>query len=80
MDMRFYWVRDRVQQGQFIIYWGPGKYNRGNLYTKHHPPTHYRLHRRVASQGIRHDIMQGYANLGISLGTRIQSLTTRSGN
>jgi hypothetical protein len=22
MDMRFYWVKDRVQQGQFHVYWG----------------------------------------------------------
>ena len=21
IDMRFYWVRDRVNQGQFIVYW-----------------------------------------------------------
>ena len=24
MDMRFYWVRDRVKQGQFYIYWRRG--------------------------------------------------------
>jgi hypothetical protein len=23
IDMRFYWVRDRVNQGQFHIYWAP---------------------------------------------------------
>eukprot|EP00957_Ditylum_brightwellii_P001440 112570-Ditylum_brightwellii.AAC.2 len=23
IDMRFYWVRDRCQQGHFIIYWRP---------------------------------------------------------
>ena len=80
MDMRFYWVRDRVQQGQFIIYWGPGKDNRGDLYTKHHPTKHCRLHRRVASQGISPDVLQGCANLGINLGTRSQYVTTRSGN
>ena len=39
MDVRFYWVRDRVQQGQLIVYWGPGKENLGDFYTKHHPPT-----------------------------------------
>ena len=25
MDMRFYWVRDRVSQRMFPIYWKPGK-------------------------------------------------------
>jgi hypothetical protein len=24
MDMRFYWIKDRVKQGQFNVYWGPG--------------------------------------------------------
>jgi hypothetical protein len=27
MDMRFYWIKDRVRQGQFTIYWGPGFQN-----------------------------------------------------
>ena len=25
MDMYFYWLQDRVQQGMFRVYWGPGK-------------------------------------------------------
>jgi hypothetical protein len=24
MDMRFYWIRDRVHQGQFIVHWRRG--------------------------------------------------------
>jgi hypothetical protein len=24
MDMRFYWIKDRVKQGQCNVYWGPG--------------------------------------------------------
>ena len=27
MDMRFHWLRDREAQGQFKIYWRPGKTN-----------------------------------------------------
>jgi hypothetical protein len=34
IDMRFYWVRDRVNQGQFHIYWGPGKLNLADYYSK----------------------------------------------
>ena len=86
MDMRFYWVRDRVQQGQLIVYWGPGKDNLGDFYTKHHPPTHCRLHRKHyvhdknhrTAEAYRPDILQGCANLGINLGTRNKDLTTRS--
>ena len=40
MDMRFYWVRDRQQQGQFHIYWKPGKNNYADFSTKHHSPGH----------------------------------------
>jgi len=42
IDMRFYWVRDRVRQGQFHIYWRPGKQNKADYYTKHHPASHHR--------------------------------------
>ena len=35
IDMRFYWVQDRVQQGQFIIYWAPGSENKADYLTKH---------------------------------------------
>jgi hypothetical protein len=42
MDMRFYWIRDRVRQGQFHVYWKPGKQNKADYFTKHHPITHHR--------------------------------------
>jgi hypothetical protein len=42
MDMRFHWLCDRaVAQKQFIFYWRPGSTNRGDYYTKHHPPSHH---------------------------------------
>jgi hypothetical protein len=40
--MRFYWVRDRAQQGQFDIGWGPSAQNLGDNFTKHHPPAHHK--------------------------------------
>jgi hypothetical protein len=42
MDMRFYWIQDRVRQGQFIVYWAPGSTNMGDYHTKHHPTSHHR--------------------------------------
>jgi hypothetical protein len=42
MDMRFEWLLDRAQQGQFNIYWRPGKTNLADYFTKHHPPAHHR--------------------------------------
>jgi hypothetical protein len=41
MDMRFYWLRNRKAQGQFGIYWQPGKFNSANYFTKHHSPLHH---------------------------------------
>ena len=38
MDMRFYWIRDRINQDQFNIYWEPGSSNRGDYFTKQSPP------------------------------------------
>jgi hypothetical protein len=42
IDMRFYWVRDRVQQGQFNVFWAPGKEHHGDYQTKHFPDSHHK--------------------------------------
>jgi hypothetical protein len=36
VDMYFYWVEDRVKQGHFHVYWGPGCQNLADYFTKHH--------------------------------------------
>jgi Reverse transcriptase (RNA-dependent DNA polymerase) len=41
IDMRFYWVRDRKQQGHFDIVWKPGKGNLADYYSKHHSAAHH---------------------------------------
>ena len=41
IDMRSYWVRDRVKQNQFLIYWRPGANNVGEYVSKHHSPAHH---------------------------------------
>ncbi len=45
MDMRFYWVQDRVSNGDFIIHWRHGADNLADYFTKHHSPAHHRLMR-----------------------------------
>jgi hypothetical protein len=43
LDMQYYWVRDRVKQGHFHIFWAPGKSNLvGDYMTNHHSPVHHR--------------------------------------
>jgi hypothetical protein len=34
MDMRFYWIKDRVKQGKFDFYWNPGYQKFGRLFHK----------------------------------------------
>ena len=41
IDMRFYWVIDRLNQNQFMIYWRPGANNVGGYVSKHHFPAHH---------------------------------------
>jgi hypothetical protein len=47
MDMHFYWIKDRVKQGQFHIYWGPGYRHLADHFTKHHSPAHHKQIRNV---------------------------------
>jgi hypothetical protein len=60
MDMRFYWIKDRVEQKQFNVGWAPGNTNLGDYFTKHHSLAHhkcmmpYYLHGKHSPM-IRHD-------------------------
>ena len=66
IDMRFYWLIDRMKQNQFTVYWKPGVTNLGDYHTKHHPPQHHRQMRPIIfnsayySQEI--DILRGCNN------------------
>ena len=42
MDIQFYWMKDRVKQKDFFVYWKPGSQNMGDYFTKRHPPHHHR--------------------------------------
>jgi len=41
MDMRFYWLRDRVRQNLIHVYWKYGIKNDADYPTKHHPTKHH---------------------------------------
>jgi hypothetical protein len=71
MDMRFYWIKERVKQGQFNVYWGPGFQNLADYFTKHHSPAHHKrmrdiyIHtdeRLINREGIRDSALQGCVN------------------
>jgi hypothetical protein len=83
MDMRFYWVKDRVKQGQFHVYWGPGYRNLADYFTKHHSPAHHKRMREMyihASEkpmnrkGIRYSALRGCVNTSGKAGAHILHL------
>jgi hypothetical protein len=83
MDMRFYWIKDRVKQGQFKIYWGPGFQNLADYFTKHHSPAHHKrirevyIHtdeRPINRKGIRDSALRGCVNTSGKAGAQIPHL------
>jgi len=44
-DMKYHWVKDRVEQKQFNLFWAPGRFNSADYVSKHHPPAHHKLMR-----------------------------------
>jgi hypothetical protein len=45
IDMRFYWIHNRIKQGQFTIHWRTSKDNLADYFTKHHSPAHHKMMR-----------------------------------
>ena len=45
-DMRFHWVRDRINQNQFLVFWAPGATNLADYFSKHHAPYHHKKMRK----------------------------------
>jgi hypothetical protein len=40
MYMGWYWLKDRVRQKQFLVYYRPGKDNLADPFTRHHNPAY----------------------------------------
>ena len=47
IDMRFYWIQDREEQGQFASYWAPAALNKADYQTKHHSAAHHKAMRPI---------------------------------
>jgi hypothetical protein len=64
MDMKYYWLQDRVRQKQFNVYWRPGKDNLGDYHTKHHPAQHHQDMRPILlHQANSLNVLRGCAKL-----------------
>ena len=40
-DMRYFWLKDRITQQQFFIFWDKGSNNHGDYWTKHWSPSYH---------------------------------------
>eukprot|EP00978_Attheya_sp_CCMP212_P031209 scaffold117178_cov43-Attheya_sp.AAC.2 len=88
IDMRFYWVRDRIRQGQFHVFWEAGKQNVADYYTKHHATSHHRALRPTLLHPTAQDLLnvqdkrlhyqRGCAKTGTGLNSLLTSSTYRS--
>jgi hypothetical protein len=83
MDMRFYWIKDRVKQGKFNVYWGPGYQHLADYFTKNHSPVHHKRMREtyihaseqpINQKGIRDSALRGCVNTSGKAGAQIPHL------
>ena len=65
MDMRFYWINDRVEQGKFRVFCRPGPENLGDYHSKHHPPEHHRVLCSKYLHVTNLRLLQGCVNLNV---------------
>jgi hypothetical protein len=79
----FFWITDRVKQGQFNVYWGPGYQNLADYFTKHHSPAHHKRMREIYihadeqpinQKGIRDYALRGCVNTLGKAGAQIPHL------
>jgi hypothetical protein len=80
MDMRFYWIKYRVKQGQFNVYWVPGFQNLADYFIKHHSLAHHKRMRDIYihayeqpinRKGIRDSALRGCVNTSGKAGAEI---------
>ena len=69
MDMRFYWINNRIEQGKFRVFWRPGPENLGDYHSKHYPPEHQIsvCSKYLHVYNLR--LLQGYVNLTVRVNT-----------
>jgi hypothetical protein len=79
MDIRFYWLQDQVEQGQFRIFWAPGKINLADYQSKVQPTS---VHKAVQSiylyvEGKSPTTLQGCDKILESLANGTKTVSSR---
>jgi hypothetical protein len=78
--MSFYWIKDRVKQGKFNVYWGTGYQNLADYFTKHHSQAHHKrmletcIHadkQPLNRKGIHDSALRGCVNTSGKIGAQI---------
>jgi hypothetical protein len=41
IDMRYHWIQDQIELGNFAVIWEAGKFNLADFFTKAHPVSHH---------------------------------------
>ena len=79
--MRYYWLRDRQTQQQFLFFWDKGSNNDADYFTKHFPASYHRVKRSRYVQdkiNIVKELHRTYPL--ISVGVQIAGYAKKSGN
>jgi hypothetical protein len=79
MDMQFYWLQDQVEQGQFRIFWAPGKINLADYQSKVQPTS---VHKAICQiylyvEGNSQTSLQGCDKILESLANGTSAITSR---
>ena len=61
--MKFRWMKDRIAQEQFWVYWDKVINNWADYFTKHHPLKHHRLMRPKYIQMNKQSLCQSVQSL-----------------
>jgi len=72
-DTCYYWIKDRIAQGQFTLFWASGKKNRGDYFTKQHPPAHHLLMRQHYLHTANH-VSHMWGCVGLHMAYRLQAM------
>ena len=72
MDMRFYWVKCRIAQGQLKLLWKSGRENLADYFTKMHSKVHHKITRPLY---VINSIASRGCNKGVFIGTNIPYVT-----
>ena len=68
MDIRFYWVKCRIAQGQFKLLWRSGREILGDYFTKLHSQVH---HKNIQPLYVINSLTSRGCNKGVFIGTNI---------